>query len=159
MHEAKAAELPEEELIRRFAEHLPHLGRRAEEAKAIVEEIRDRSGVLVERTPGSFAFSHLTFQEYLTAQEMVKDGAYGVLLDNYKDKWWHEVIVLAAGFPSADAAWIVRGLLDEDGEEVARGDDARGAVRGDGSGTTGIAAKQGRAARDEARPAEDAGRL
>ena len=121
MHEARAAEMPEEELVRRFREHLPHLGRLAEEAPAIVAEIRDRSGMLVERTPGSFAFSHLTFQEFLAAQEMVKDRAYDLLLGHYKDKWWHEVIVLAAGFPSSDAARLVRGLLDVDGEEVAGG--------------------------------------
>jgi hypothetical protein len=121
MHRARVAELPETELIRHFTEQLPDLGRPAAEATAIVAEIRDRSGVLVERTPGSFAFSHLTFQEFLAAEEMVKQRAYDELLDNYGDAWWHEVVVLAAGIPGAAAVRIVRGLLDRDGEEVSEG--------------------------------------
>ena len=121
MHKERVAELPEADLIRRFAEHRPALGRLKADAAMIVAEIRDRSGVLVERTPGSFAFSHLTFQEFLAAQEMVKEQEYDALLASYRDKWWHEVIVLAAGFQGADAARLVRGLLGKDGEKVAEG--------------------------------------
>jgi hypothetical protein len=121
MHEAKVAELPEEDVVRRFAEQLPALGRPAQEAAALVAEIRDRNGVLVERAPGVFGFSHLTFQEFLAAQDMVRERAYEQLLEHYRDPWWHEVITLAAGFPSADAAGIVRGLLDRDGNDVAEG--------------------------------------
>ncbi|WP_437731200.1 NACHT domain-containing protein [Sorangium sp. So ce1335] len=121
MHRARMAELPVDEVVRRLAAHLPDLGRPEEEAAAIVAEIRDRNGVLVERAPGSFAFSHLTFQEYLAAMELVNAHAYGELLRNYKDRWWHEVIVLAAGFPGAHAARIIRGLLDKDGDDVAEG--------------------------------------
>ncbi|WP_437293910.1 NACHT domain-containing protein [Sorangium sp. So ce426] len=121
MHRARMAELPAEEVVRRLAAHLPDLGRPEEEAASIVAEIRDRNGVLVERAPGSFAFSHLTFQEYLAAMELVNAHAYDELLRNYKDKWWHEVIVLAAGFPGTHADRIIRGLLDKDGEGVAEG--------------------------------------
>ncbi|WP_437323986.1 NACHT domain-containing protein [Sorangium sp. So ce381] len=121
MHRARVAELPASEVVERLAAHLPDLGRPEEEAAEIVAEIRDRNGVLVERAPGSFAFSHLTFQEYLAAMELVNARAYGELLRNYKDKWWHEVIVLSAGFPGAHADRIIRGLLDKDGDEVAEG--------------------------------------
>ncbi|WP_437709222.1 NACHT domain-containing protein [Sorangium sp. So ce448] len=121
MHRARVAELPAEEVVKRLAAHLPDLGRPEEEAEAIVAEIRDRNGVLVERAPGSFAFSHLTFQEYLAAMELVNAHAYNELLRNYRDKWWHEVIVLSAGFPGAHADRIIRGLLDRDGEGVAVG--------------------------------------
>ncbi|MDC0678164.1 NACHT domain-containing protein [Sorangium atrum] len=121
MHKARVAELPAEEVVKRLAAHLPDLGRPEEEAEAIVAEIRDRNGVLVERAPGSFAFSHLTFQEYLAAMELVNAHAYNELLRNYKHKWWHEVIVLSAGFPGAHADRIIRGLLDKDGEDVAVG--------------------------------------
>ncbi|WP_437965033.1 NACHT domain-containing protein [Sorangium sp. So ce260] len=121
MHRARVAELPAEEVVKRLAAHLPDLGRPEDEATAIVAEIRDRNGVLVERAPGSFAFSHLTFQEYLAAMELVNGHAYGELLRNYKDRWWHEVIVLSAGFPGAHADKIIRGLLDRDGDNVAEG--------------------------------------
>lgn len=121
MHRARAAELPAEEVVQRLAAHLPDLGRPEEEADAIVAEIRDRNGVLVERAPGSFAFSHLTFQEYLAAMELVNAHAHDELLRNYKNTWWHEVIVLSAGFPGAHADKIIRALLDKDGEGVAEG--------------------------------------
>ncbi|KYF71759.1 hypothetical protein BE11_50035 [Sorangium cellulosum] len=121
MHRARVAELPAEEVVKRLAAHLPDLGRPEEEAAAIVAEIRDRNGVLVERAPGSFAFSHLTFQEYLAAMELVNAHAYGELLGNYKDKWWHEVIVLSAGFPGGHADQIIRRLLGKDGKIVAEG--------------------------------------
>ncbi|WP_437586697.1 NACHT domain-containing protein [Sorangium sp. So ce1000] len=121
MHKARVAELPAEEVVKRLAAHLPDLGRPEEEAEAIVAEIRDRNGVLVERAPGSFAFSHLTFQEYLAAMELVNAHAYDELLRNHREKWWHEVIVLSAGFPGAHADRIIRGLLDKDGEGVAVG--------------------------------------
>ncbi|XXX73776.1 NACHT domain-containing protein [Sorangium sp. So ce134] len=121
MHRARVAELPAEEVVDRLAAHLPDLGRPEEEAAAIVAEIRDRNGVLVERAPGSFAFSHLTFQEYLAAMELVNGHAYDQLLSNYKDRWWHEIIVLSAGFPGAHADRIIRRLLDKDGDDVAEG--------------------------------------
>ncbi|XXT16402.1 NACHT domain-containing protein [Sorangium sp. So ce429] len=121
MHRARVAELPAEEVVQRLAAHLPDLGHPEEEAAAIVAEIRDRNGVLVERAPGSFAFSHLTFQEYLAAMDLVNAHAYDELLRNHKDKWWHEVIVLSAGFPGAHADRIIRGLLDRDGDDVAAG--------------------------------------
>lgn len=121
MHWARVAELPVEEVVKRLAAHLPDLGRAEEEAASIVAEIRDRNGVLVERAPGSFAFSHLTFQEYLAAMELVNARAYGELLRTYRDSWWHEVIILSAGFPGAHADRIIRGLLDKDGDAVAEG--------------------------------------
>ncbi|AUX45806.1 uncharacterized protein SOCE26_073020 [Sorangium cellulosum] len=121
MHEARVAELPAEEVVKRLAAHLPDLGFPEEDASAIVAEIRDRNGVLVERTAGAFAFSHLTFQEYLAAMELVNLHAHDQLLRKYKDRWWHEVIVLAAGFPGAHAEKIIRGLLTKDGESVDAG--------------------------------------
>jgi hypothetical protein len=121
MHEAKAAEISEAEVVRLFAEHLPDLGREASEAEEIVNEIRDRSGVLVERAPGAFAFSHLSFQEYFAALEMVNARRYEDLVARYQDEWWHEVIVLTAGFPGAEVARLVQGLLARDGKEIAQG--------------------------------------
>ncbi len=121
MHEARTAQAPAQKVIESLARQLPDLGHAADDAAAIVAQVRDRSGVLVERTPGWFAFSHLTFQEYLTALEIVRTRDYDGLLQRYQDKWWHEVIVLAAGFPGADVARLVRRLLDADGDTVAQG--------------------------------------
>lgn len=120
MHEDKQAEMGAEAVVQRFAALLPSLGGRPEEAEQIISEIRDRSGLLVERRPGYFAFSHLTFQEYLTATDYVREGAYEKLRGHADDPWWDEVIMLASGIPGADAARLVEALLRIDGKQTGR---------------------------------------
>ena len=110
MHEQKHAEVPEAEVLDHFIEELPHLGQSAEHAEQILTEIRDRGGVFIERRPGFFAFSHLVFQEYLTALTFFPQD-YKELVAYYEDAWWHEVIVLAAGTQGADAGRLTRALL------------------------------------------------
>ena len=109
LHEKHEAEIPESEVVRHFAEMLPEMGEPQEDALRIVREIRDRSGLLVERRPGVFAFSHLTFQEYLTALDYANRSEQ--LLAHLDDRWWHEVIALAAGVPGCDSGHIIRALL------------------------------------------------
>jgi NACHT domain len=111
VHEDHVAEIPEKEVLRHFSEVLPDLGRSKEDAKRIIAEIRDRSGLLVERRPGFFAFSHLTFQEYLCALDYARTKDFDELSEHYKEPWWHEVIVLAAGSPGAGGGIIPRKLL------------------------------------------------
>ena len=114
MHDRKQAEVPEVEILGHFKQALPDLGQKASGATQIVEEIRDRSGVLVERRPGFFAFSHMVFQEYLTALTFVPQ-TYKELVNHYEDSWWHEVIVLTAGTPGADAGRLASELLKQRG--------------------------------------------
>jgi NACHT domain len=70
-----------------------------------------RNGLLVEVAAGKYAFTHLTFQEYLAARHV---SATPVLVkslaDNVSDPWWHETILLYAA--AADASPIVRACLD-----------------------------------------------
>lgn len=113
VHEEHAAEISEQEVIQHFAETLPDLGRPPEDAKRIIAEIRDRSGLLVERRPGFFAFSHLTFQEYLCALDYVTAKRFGELVGHYEESWWHEVIILAAGTQLGGGGTISRLLLAE----------------------------------------------
>lgn len=111
VHSEHSAELLEQAVVAHFAETLPDLGRPATDAKRIVEEICDRSGLLVERRPGFFAFSHLTFQEYLCALDMVRTKDLEELTGHFDEPWWHEVIVLAAGVPGTSAEEIAKSLL------------------------------------------------
>jgi energy-coupling factor transporter ATP-binding protein EcfA2 len=111
LHEKHAAEMPESEVMAHFAAMLPQMGQPQEDALRIVREIRDRSGVLVERRPGVFAFSHLTFQEYLTALDYAARSKD--LLDKADDPWWHEVIALACGIPGCDAVGIIECFLSK----------------------------------------------
>jgi hypothetical protein len=111
LHDAHQAEIEESQVVRHFEKILPTLGRPAGDARKIVIEIRDRSGLLVERRPGYFAFSHLTFQEYLTALDYVYGKRWKKLVDKFEDAWWQEVIPLAAGVEGSDPGRIARDLL------------------------------------------------
>lgn len=111
IHEEHAAELEESEVRKHFESKLPDLGRPASDAQNILAEIRDRSGLLVERRPGYFAFSHMTFQEYFCALDFVDRKQIAELVGHFEDRWWHEVIVLAAGAPGAGPGSVAKGLL------------------------------------------------
>ncbi len=67
-------------------------------APKILETILVDQGLFVERVSGSYSFSHLTFQEYLTANYIKEAGLIQTLVTNYlHDYRWREVFLLTAG--------------------------------------------------------------
>ena len=63
--------------------------------------IEERTGLLVARGEGVYAFSHLTFQEYLAALAVAaRDDYVAYTLVRAPDPWWREVILLEAGYLS-----------------------------------------------------------
>src|ERR1700722_7435757 len=69
-----------------------------------------RNGLMVE-AEGRYAFTHLTFQEYLAARHVsANSDLVKSLVDSVSDPWWHESILLYAA--TADASPIVRACLD-----------------------------------------------
>ncbi len=111
MHERHVAELPAATVLDHFRKRLPDVGHAADDAPKVLAEIRDRSGVLVERRRDVYGFSHLMFQEYLAAHEYVARGDYLGLVKHAKEEWWREVIALTAGIPGVDAETLVEKLL------------------------------------------------
>jgi hypothetical protein len=78
--------------------------------EAFLDDI-SRNGLLAEVTPGRFAFTHLTFQEYLAARHVSANPDFVKnLAGNVSDPWWHESTLLYAA--NADASPIVRACLD-----------------------------------------------
>jgi hypothetical protein len=70
-----------------------------------------RNGLLAETAAGRYAFTHLTFQEYLAARHVsATPDLVKSLADNVDDPWWHETVLLYAA--AADASPIVRACLD-----------------------------------------------
>ena len=70
-----------------------------------------RNGLLAQTPDGRYAFTHLTFQEYLAARHVsANSDLVKSLVDNVSDPWWHETILLYAA--TADASPIVRACLD-----------------------------------------------
>ncbi len=70
------------------------------DSEAILHSIEAQHGLLVERARGIYSFSHLTFQEYFTARELIfnshnLDTAIQELVNHVTDKSWREVFLLA----------------------------------------------------------------
>lgn len=70
------------------------------DSEAILHSIEAQHGLLVERAKGIYSFSHLTFQEYFTARELIfnshnLDTAIQKLVNHVTDKSWREVFLLA----------------------------------------------------------------
>ncbi len=94
------AEIKEEQIKKSFSNSLIELGQRPN-TEAILDNIRDRSGLLIERRPRIYGFSHLTFQEYMGALS-INQGDYNeydrlFLFSKRSDPQWSEVIALYAG--------------------------------------------------------------
>ncbi|MFM7886149.1 MAG: NACHT domain-containing protein, partial [Pseudanabaena sp.] len=68
------------------------------DSEAIIKAIESQHGLFVERAKGIYSFSHLTFQEYLTARELVYNSnpeSLGLLASKISDHRWHDVLRLA----------------------------------------------------------------
>ncbi len=109
MHQQEARDLAEKSLKEQLAQYLPRVGGRPEEVDQFLQEVKERSGLLQEEGLTRYAFSHLTFQEYLVACQLVESGQEGLLLAQAGNKWWQEVILLYTGLK--DATPLVRALL------------------------------------------------
>ena len=66
--------------------------------------IEERTGLLSARGEGVYAFSHLTFQEYLAARSLAgRDDYVNYTLQYTGEAWWREVILLEAGHLSGES--------------------------------------------------------
>jgi hypothetical protein len=94
-------------------------------AHRLLEHIRRRTGLLLERRPGAFAFAHLTFQEYLAARAVQEGNRAGVdvdrLVHDHNDGRWSEVIALYCGFAPTPAVrdMIEKLIASPDSESLA----------------------------------------
>ncbi len=72
--------------------------------KRFLKVIEERTGLLTARGEGIYAFSHLTFQEYLAALAVAgRDDYIPYTLKRTANPWWREVILLEAGYLSTQS--------------------------------------------------------
>ncbi|NEP02839.1 MAG: NACHT domain-containing protein [Symploca sp. SIO2E9] len=72
--------------------------------EAVLDAIAVQQGILVERAEDIFSFSHLTLQEYLTAQYIDDHRQFEKLVaEHLTDKRWREVFLLVAGLMRSGA--------------------------------------------------------
>ncbi|MGA9997362.1 MAG: NACHT domain-containing protein [Pyrinomonadaceae bacterium] len=94
--------IPQAELERLITDYVknvpPHDTDEATEGEAILKAIEAQHGIFVERAREIYSFSHLTFQEYLTAKYIVANAAKGTLKrlvkEHCPDRRWREVFLL-----------------------------------------------------------------
>ena len=68
------------------------------DGEAVLKAIEGQQGILVERAEDVYSFSHLTLQEYLTAQYIVDNNLIEPLVNcHLSDERWREVFLLVAG--------------------------------------------------------------
>jgi adenylate kinase family enzyme len=67
------------------------------DSEVVLKSIQAQHGLLVERARGIYSFSHLTFQEYFTAREIVATNNINLLVNQIQNPQWREVILLTVG--------------------------------------------------------------
>jgi predicted NACHT family NTPase len=68
------------------------------DGEAVLNAIAVQQGILVERAEDVYSFSHLTLQEYLTAQYIADNNLIEQLVTGHlSDRRWREVFLLVAG--------------------------------------------------------------
>ncbi|MCG6869750.1 MAG: NACHT domain-containing protein, partial [Gammaproteobacteria bacterium] len=90
-------------------------------ASRFLSVIQERTGLLIARAEDTYAFSHLTFQEYLAALAIAgRDDYVEYSLRHTADEWWREVILLAAGYLSTQSkektTRLIRSIADSPSE-------------------------------------------
>ncbi len=100
-----------EELKREVGHYLPSVAGDSVAVGDFIAEVKNRSGLLVESGQEIFAFSHLTFQEYLTALYVKdQDNGIGLLIAKKDNPHWWEIILLWCSM--SDVTPFVNRLLE-----------------------------------------------
>jgi len=97
-----------EQQIADYIRNLPSVSIETEalqlDSEAVLKAIEAQHGLLVERARGIYSFSHLTFQEYFTAREIVASSdpqalevALLELVEHISEERWREVFLLSVG--------------------------------------------------------------
>ncbi len=121
MHEKQQKEIDAEKLrgmlVDLFEPNLKDSREAERSAGRFMNVIEQRSGLLTARGTGVYAFSHLTFQEYLAALAVAAGDDYvNHSLRRVHDRWWREVILLEAGYLSTQSkertTRLIRAIAD-----------------------------------------------
>ena len=74
-----------------------------------IQQVRDVSGLLVEKEVSVYEFAHLSFQEYLAAVQIKESNQENLLIRNINKSWWAETIRLYAA--QSNASNLIRKVL------------------------------------------------
>src|SRR5262249_4585632 len=68
-----------------------------------LQALHDHSGLLLENEDQSYAFSHLSFQEYLAAVYATTRDRSPYVIKHTDNPWWRQTLVFLAALGDADA--------------------------------------------------------
>ncbi|NEQ69592.1 MAG: NACHT domain-containing NTPase [Symploca sp. SIO2D2] len=91
------------------------------DSEAVLKSIEAQHGLLVERARGIYSFSHLTFQEYFTAREIIAKADLEELANRVLEKRWREVFLLTPGM-MRDASQLMQLMKQKIDRLVASND-------------------------------------
>lgn len=79
------------------------------DGKKILDAIAAQQGILVQRAEDIYSFSHLTLQEYLTAQHINEDDSLvqQLISQHLTDRRWREVFLLVAGLKNDASKFLL----------------------------------------------------
>lgn len=94
----------EEDITKQISDYLAQLpivdvNQTMPDGNAVLKAIEAQHGLIVERAYGIYSFSHLTFQEYLTARYIAQNAGTGTLHELAKNIFldqWNEVVAITA---------------------------------------------------------------
>jgi lipopolysaccharide/colanic/teichoic acid biosynthesis glycosyltransferase/energy-coupling factor transporter ATP-binding protein EcfA2 len=79
------------------------------EPAEFLQNIENSSGLLAEKERGVYSFTHLTFQEYLTAEFLRDKGRVDEIVGKVTSPWWRETVRLYAAI--SDATPLINACL------------------------------------------------
>jgi hypothetical protein len=104
-----------------FEERLPTIGANSEvDGTKVRRYFVERTNLIREPVDGRIDFTHRTFQEFLAAQQAVKENDLGLLREKATDDQWRELIILAAGIARPREAAVFLKKLVERGQKLKR---------------------------------------
>lgn len=110
-------------LLKLLTDGIERLGLQSEvSSTGLLDEIQDNHGLLVERSPGIFAFSHLSFHEYFCAYSYTHSNDISELFQLYRnDVRFGEILLLTIEMSFDPSALILGliGLAKNDGPQSA----------------------------------------
>ncbi|MBO3461292.1 NACHT domain-containing protein [Aetokthonos hydrillicola Thurmond2011] len=104
-----------EEQIGKFLENIDGVGTQVD-TQLVLKTIETHHGLLTEQARGIYAFSHLTFQEYFTAQHILETRDthflnYEIINQHLTNYQWREVFVIIAGCLSRDTDNFLKSIF------------------------------------------------
>lgn len=112
---------PMGEIKAAIQESLEEIGKSDIDPEKLFLNIRDRSGIFIGYSETEYGFTHLSFQEYLSAEQIRNKGQIDTLIQNYTNRWWKEVILLCLAllaFEALETLGVSEGVVKPTVKEV-----------------------------------------